>query len=871
MRRVRRVLPSRLGAALFLVAALIGADRVTGEVPELPPAGPLLEPPRAMAASELDWALRALQTHCRLLVVAAHPDDEDTAALVATVRGQGGEAAYLSLTRGEGGQNRLGPELGQALGLIRTGELQAARRVDGARQFFARALDFGYTRSREESLMRWGAEEVLADTVQVVRRFRPRIVLSVFGDDPGSGHGHHQAAGFLAPRAVQAAEDPSYRPDLGPPWRVEALYRSSWFQPEGADHGVALGTLEPFTGFSLAQLASLSRSQHRSQDMGRALELGSRSGKFRKVSGLPAVAGSLCGTGGLELSRLADLAPLEARAPLSKRLEELANRARRLREENLSGNIFSRLDDVDKLLSLWEALARDVRSVNPALAALVEEKRGWAAILWLGVRRVVFDAWVDRAELPPEGSARLEVVAWNAGPSPLVLEGWDLLAISGIEADLPTGPWSLAPGELLRRQMELRFDGTVEPTRPYFLKRPQVGDRYSWDGVEPEIQGLPDAPGPIRVRWRLQGPAGPLELVRTVVERQVDEGLGELRRPVRVLPAVDVGLGPEPLFHRNGQDARVVVQLRSYLSRPIEGTLVLSSDCPGWVEQRRLIQLGGNAQIRHEVRIPPCSSRHAVTARFEAEQRAWMERLVAVPGALRPPHVLPLPATVAAVRLEVVWPQVGRVVYIPGASDRVPEALQRAGLEVDVRSARELGAEALEGYRIAVVGSRAYEVDPELAQLTPHLLEWVRQGGLLLMLYQQYGYFSKNFAPFLIEMGRPHGRITDEQSAVQQLVANHPVFREPNRITEADWVGWVQERALYLPKSWDPRYQPLVELQDPGEPPERGALLLARYGKGTFVYTGLAFFRQLPAGVPGAFRLFANLLALGTDSGEDRR
>lgn len=856
-------------ARAFLFALFVAGKAPLGASLELPPAGPSLEPPRALRLEEAHRALRALQTHCRLLVVAAHPDDEDTAALVATVRGFGGEAAYLSLTRGEGGQNRLGLELGEALGLIRTGELLAARQVDGAQQFFTRAIDFGFTRSLEESLTRWGMEALLADLVLGIRRFRPRVVLSVFADDPASGHGHHRAAGFLAPEALRRAEDPLFRPDLGPPWRVEALYRSGWFDPQQAEQEVGFERLDPWSGRSLAQLAWLSRSQHRSQDMGRALEMGPRSGKYRRLAGAPAAAGSLCGTEGLELERLAQLVPGEAKGAVAERLRSLSEAAARLEQGLLSRAREELLTEVGRLLEGWTALAEAAQKLDPSFFALVEEKKSWVATLWLGLHGVMLDAWLDRAELQPEGRARLELAAWNAGGSPLVLESWELLSVPGVVAELPAGPWTLAPKELFRRQIELRFDETIQPTRPYFLRSPREGDRYRWEEVDREVHGLPDGPAPLRMRWRFRGPAGSLEVIRPVVHRHVDEGFGERRRPLRVLPAVEVSFGPTPVLQLNGQPARVTVELHSNLPRPLDGALEWDTDCPekvgGWLP----VRLEPRTPASLELVLPVCKQRQRVALRYEAEGRSWNARYRVVPGAEWGPQVLPVEAVVVVEPLQVTWPRVGRVLYIPGAADRVPEALSRAGFSVEVRTAEELTPALLAQVAVVVVGSRAYEVDPYLAPRNSSLLEWVERGGVLLVQYQQYGYFSGGFPAYPLEIAQPHGRITDESSPVRVLDPGHPVFSRPNVLEPADWEGWVQERALYLPKSWDSRYEPLLELQDPGEAPERGALLVARYGKGIFVYTGLALFRQLPAGVPGAFRLFANLLALGQTSKEE--
>ncbi len=862
--------------ALALLLALLGAA-----APALPPA--LLPDPLAPAGTgglpAVDRALAKLSTHRRLLVIAAHPDDEDTTALTLVARQWGGEAAYLSLSRGEGGQNLIGEELGEALGILRTQELVAARAVDGGRQYFARAFDFGYTRSLDETLARWPLEALLEDAVRVVRRFRPQVILSVFGDDGSGGHGQHQAAGRVAHQVGALAADPGYRPDLGAPWRVEALYRSAWFAPERATVSTPLGAIDPFTGWSSQQLAALSRSQHRSQDMGRPLELGAREGKYTFVEGEGAAGGDLFGGIDTRLAGLVAALPAgPGRTELEARLERAAERARAARASLAPGRLAEaaevlgelRVDLMAALTAARAALVDASASAVSGVDALLAEKVEVAGAGWLAARGLALEAVADRELLVAGEAVKVTATLWNAGRQPV-----DLVAVAAVGSDgvssgsASNGAKTVAAGELVRFELALEVAPAAAPTSPYPLWRPRRGDLYDLGGVPPQIRGEPAAPPPVAVHFTLAAPGGPLTIAREVVHRRVDQAVGEVRRPLRVVPPVEVEAAKLlAVVTSSHPEESVAVELRSNAATPVAGTLESRSDCRAQPVEPARFELapGARARFLRHVRACPGAAGARTTVRFVARLDDGRELDLALPT-LEYPHVRPTPLPVAArvevVPVDLVWPSIGAIGYLPGASDRVPAALAEAGLELARVSADDLLRGDLSRFAAIVIGSRAYETEPALAEGNARLLDYVRAGGLLIVQYQQYPFVEGGFAPLPLEIARPHGRVTDEASPVRPLEPAHAVFQRPNPIGEDDWRGWVQERSLYVPASWDPAYTPLVELEDPGQPPQRGALLVAPLGRGTYVYTGLAFFRQLPAGVPGALRLFANLLALG--------
>lgn len=878
MRLAPLVRPLALLAALSLAlpAGNAGAARI------LPDA---LRPAGTGGVAAVDRALAALSAHRRLLVVGAHPDDEDTTALTLVGRGMAGEAAYFALSRGEGGQNLIGEELGEALGVLRTNELLAARGVDGGRQFFSRAYDFGYTRSLAETLARWPEPELVEDAVRVVRRFRPQVILSVFGDDGSGGHGQHQAAGKIAHEVAEYAADPAYRPDLGPAWSVASLFRSSWFRPEAATAIEPMGTIEPFSGHSLVQLAALSRSQHRSQDMGRPLDLGNRDGRYTREVGAEGTPDELFAGIDTRLAALADALPAgalrdRARAALAAVEQEAAAARAALRPEDPA----AAAEPLQRITFRLTTLVGELRSAAAssgdagvaAVATEIDEKRQIALEGLLAASGIALEAEADREALVAGEGVLVTARLWASGGGPWRGEGAALRAPGGAEVAMAPRTEEGAPGEggLWVWQQKVEIPAETPPTLPYFLAVPRRGDLYDWSGASEALRGEPFGPPPLVVRFELVLPAkgdGPdriLTIEREVVQRRVDQALGEIRRPLRVVPPVEVVVAkPLAIVTAAAPEESVAVELRSNATGKVSGTLESRSDCRAQRLDPVPFELapGARARFERQVRACPGPAGRRTTTRFVARLADGREVDLALP-LIEYPHLRPTPmpvrATVEVVPMDLVWPAIGAIGYVPGASDKVPAALAEAGLQVTLLSGRELAETDLSRFGAILVGTRAYETDAALGAANARLLDYAREGGLVVVQYQQYPFVQGGFAPFPLEIARPHDRVTDEASPVTLLAPQDPVFTTPNAIGPADWEGWAQERSLYMPATFDPAYRPLLELQDPGQPAQRGALLVAPLGRGHYVYTGLAFFRQLPAGVPGAFRLFANLLAL---------
>jgi LmbE family N-acetylglucosaminyl deacetylase len=855
-----------------------------------------LEPPSTGGVVALDHELRLLGHYKRVLVIGAHPDDEDTELLTLLVRGEGAEAAYLSLNRGEGGQNVIGPELGEALGLLRTEELLAARRLDGARQFFSRAYDFGFSKTQDETWTHWPRDSVLKDVVRIVRRFRPQIVVSIFSGTPRDGHGQHQAAGWAAQEAFRIAGDATRFPELASeglkPWTPLKLYRSTRFDSAATTLVLEGGVLDPAVGKSYHQIAMAGRSLHRSQDMGQLQRIGPSVVRLRLIedrtgeggdglwagldttlAGMAAVVGPGSGSRALWDSLAA---ALEAyRRSGEPRLAETLDRfAAALPQTGGAGSVRVGVATAEQ----FDQLTRLQRAIQLASG-------------------VVCDAVADDQRVVPGQVIHVATACWNAGSKPVTVP---LVALRGNAA----WPWlhlsqdggAIEPGAVLNWAFDVPVPDTAAPTRPYFLDRPRAGDLYTWPSGPEELLGAP-----------FEDPLIVADFGADIEPREVsfryrDQTAGEVRRPVTVVPRIDVKLDPDTLvWPAVGRLARQFTITLAHGARDTTNGVVRMVVPTGWsagAPQAFTFDREDETRVFvFDVRPPAGVPPGGVTLRAEAEDRTG-RRYAAGVFVVDYPHIRArtfIRASAATVRVApLALPRLARIGYVRGAADRVPEALRSVGLPVALLDAATLERGDLGRYDAIIIGSRAYETEPALASHNTRILEYARRGGLVIVQYQQYEFFTRGYAPYpmtvggqplrlevlargggaagagspAVRAGAPvsHDRVTDENAPVTLLKPAHPVFRVPNRIGPDDWAGWVQERGLYFAHSWDPAYVPLLETHDPGEGPLEGGLLVARVGKGMYVYTGLSFFRQLPAGVPGAYRLFANLLALAASS-----
>ena len=870
MRRLRPALVLTASLALLLAAAAPRAE-------ESPVAASsyALTPPSTGGLEAVDRMLRRLGTHRRLLVIGAHPDDEDTELLALVARGMGGEAAYLSLSRGEGGQNLVGADLGVGLGLVRSQELCAARRLDGGRQFFTRAYDFGFTRSIDETLQKWPKEVLLEDAVRIVRRFRPQVVISIFSGTARDGHGQHQAAGLTARDAFRAAGDAAALPRLAAegltPWQPRALYRETgWFDKDSTTIVLPTGGIDRLTGRSYYQIAMASRSLHRSQDMGMLQEPGPQDTAVGWLAGGQGKEGKDLFAGvDTRLSAIAaETADPARRAAMEKDLDRVAvltaDALQRLSTPDLSSTVPLLAEALGRLRAA-RALARPG---DGGVAMLLDEKIALAEGALAAAAGVTLDVLAERETAAPGESLGITVSVWNAGAQPVAVESVELVSPEGWDGGGAGAPRAVAAGKLEEWKSSVAVPASVRPTLPYFLYKPLVGDLYDWNDAPASVRGEPFAPAALRARVRLTLGAAAVTLERDAAFRLRDEAIGEIRRPVRAVPPIDVAVEPRLLVWPAAQSGKRVEVTLTANAEPLSGRVEITA-APGWPAPAPRAFSFAKRGERSFFDVPLAPPPGLAPGRYPfalvavlSDGRRLDLGIRTIDYGYIPRTPRPEAASVTVAAADIRLPALSRVGYIRGAADQVPEALTAVGVPIEILTERDLDAGDLSRYDAIVVGSRAYETDASLPGANGRLLDYARAGGLLIVQYQQYAFMRGGFAPFPLEIARPHDRVTDETAKVAVLDPQSPVFRTPNTIGPADWDGWVQERGLYFAHTWAPEYAPLLSMADPGGPEQKGGLLVARLGKGHYVYTGLAFFRQLPAGVPGAYRLLANLLAL---------
>jgi LmbE family N-acetylglucosaminyl deacetylase len=876
---VKRTGRTSVFAAGFLPLALALALAFGRALSAAEPPGTALPPPSAGGIDALDPLLRKLATNRRLLVIAAHPDDEDTALLTLVARGMGGEAAYLSLSRGDGGQNLIGDELGVGLGLIRTEELNAARRLDGARQYFTRAYDFGFSKSIDETFRLWPKEALLEDAVRIIRRFRPQVVVAIFSGTPRDGHGQHQASGIVAREAFHLAGDPKAFPNLAAeglaPWQPAALFQTTRFLDRDKTTIVLpTGGLEPLTGRTFQQIAVASRSLHHSQGTGALQPIGPNEGRVGWLEGGAGreAADLFAGTSS-ELTALAAAAPAPRRAAVEAGLARVAAAAREARARISAA-------DLSATLPALAAILDDLGSARAAFDAGTPEGRSASATLDEKIRAtetaiaaaagIAVDALAGTETGAPGDSIAVTIQVANGARATVEVESAALVSPNGWNVPAAAAGKPVAAGAAEEWKLSASVPAGARPTVPYFLEHPLRGAMYDWTGVPPSVKGEPYAPAPLSAVVVVRVGTSRITLTREATFRFRDEEYGEIRHSVRAVPAVDLLIEPSRIVQPLGAAGavRFLVTVTSNSGKPVAGRIDASLPA-GWSAEPQRFSLskkGERAAIEMSL-VRSAKTAHGerfdvpVTAVLESGERIASGIRVIDYGHIRPtpfPHESAVSVTAVDLKLPARTTPIG---YVRGASDRIPEALIAVGVPIRILSGPDLEHGDLGRYDTIVIGPRAYETEPSLPASNRRLLDWMRAGGLLVVQYQQTGFTEGGFAPEKLEIVRPIERVTDETAPVTPLAPQHPILSSPNPIGPEDWKGWVQERGLYFAHSWTPAYTPLLEMADPGDSPQRGSMLAAQFGKGRYVYAGLAFFRQLPAGVPGAYRLFANILA----------
>lgn len=815
-------------------------------------------------SAEIKLALDRLNTVGSMLMIAAHPDDENTAVLAYFARGRNLNTAYLSLTRGEGGQNLIGSEQGDKLGLIRTQELLAARRIDGAEQFFTRAIDFGFSKTADETIGKWGRERILSDVVWTIRRYRPDIILLRFSGTPRDGHGHHQTSAILGKESFTAAADPRRFPEQlkwVKPWQAKRLLFNVFAftreqELEAAKQArlqVDPGEYDPLLGYSFGEIAGMSRSQHRSQGMGAPERRGTMKANFTVIAGDPATQDPL---DGIDTSW--------KRLPGGARVGELLFQAQRaFTPERPEKAIEPLLKARPLIAAIDDAYAkRKLREVDEVVAL--------CAGLWL-------DATAERAAIVPGNQVKLNVTALGRSRVPVTLKriSWSGTAITKPEpVDLDV---KLPYNEPVTRSAAWTLASAQNYTQPYWLVQPKEGDTYGVN--DQELIGLPQNPALIEARFELTVEGSDIEVRRVVDNRYIDRVRGELTRPLAVVPVVSLGAPETALVFPDTKPKHVEIPVR------VNGTirhagLVRLGYPSGWTvsPESRPFDLapGEQAVLSFDVTPPAADSSTQLLAVAETKGAQISSRMEVIDYPHIPPQSLFPPASPRVLKTDIrsLAHSIG---YVMGAGDEVPEALKQIGCDVTLLDENEVARGDLSRFDAIVTGVRAWNVRSDLRANRQRFFEYVKNGGTMVVQYNVVeGGFGggdprslDGIGPYPFTTSRD--RVTVEDSPVTFPTPGTFLLEYPNRVSEADFKGWVQERGLYFASQWDPHYKPILESHDPGEKPQPGGTLYTEYGKGAYIFTAYSWFRQLPAGVPGAYRIFANFLSAGKVIANGRR
>ena len=858
------------------------------------PPGVPLAPAYGRGGAAVSELVAGLGNTMRVLMIGAHPDDEDTRLLAWLARGQHVDAAYLSLTRGDGGQNLIGNELGDALGVIRTEELLAARRIDGAHQFFTRAYDFGFSKTAAESYSHWPHDSLLGDVVTIVRAFRPHVIVAVFSGTPRDGHGQHQVSGLLAREAYDASGDtvrfPAQR--YGVPWTASKFYRDrSYFGAGENSLAINVGAYDPLLGVTYSDIAAASRSQHKSQGFGNigssgpataylfreatrantAVAPGHERSMFDGIdttwrrfapSAAPAVRAAIDSVQmliGRIGSRFSASAPREVLGPLGQLWRN---------EFVLLSNGGPAPNEADAGISPSAAVPPPRTAIQSDAYTTVQDalRRIERAMTLASGLDVYATSPFDVAPAGP-GGARVVAAVSNHNPAPLRPRavGWETQTANAI---VPAG----APAALARdstwRDTVLVHSAAV--TQPWWLVKPRTGDLFAvpvsrtpederLDGASTLITATTSAGAAASVGLRIWAP---------VIERIGDPRRGEVDRPLAFVPAISLTLDRTVEYAPAGSpiDRTMQVLLRSGADSAREVTVSLElpqglvADSAG---RRVTVPAHGSRRVSFRVTgaLPPGEASIRVVA--QSNGATFTDGYIPIEYDHIRPQKLYRPAVLTLSVADIKIPPGMTVAYIPGVGDNVEPMLEQLGLHVTVLDPASLPSTDLSRFTTVVVGPRAYEASADLVTNNGRLLDFARGGGTLVVQYGQFEMSGSALMPYPITLSRPADRVTDENAPVRVLDPASPLLTTPNKVTNSDFAGWVQERSLYMPHTFDSHYHSLLAMNDPDEPSNDGAILVAPVGKGTYVYTTLSFFRQLPAGLPGAARLFVNLLEAG--------
>ncbi len=801
-----------------------------------------------MNSSELKLALDKLNVLGSVLYVAAHPDDENNGLLAYFAKGKLLRTGYLSLTRGDGGQNLIGPEQGALLGVIRTQELLSARKIDGAKQFFSRAVDFGFSKSAKETFQFWGKEKILSDVVWVIREFRPDVIITRFHGTKEDGHGNHIASEILAAEAFKLAGNPKAFPEqlkYVKPWQPKRIFWNAWLPLLERDHAdlskfikVDVGVYNPLLGKSYPEIAALSRSMHKTQGFGSSPRYGDQVNYFSLTDGSP--AHSLFEGIDMTWNRVAGG---EKVGRLLKQADEKFN------PEHPEETIPILLKAYKELSELKDGFWTEIKKKD-----LVNVIRSCAGML-------VQSNASDYSAVPGQKiSVTSEII--NRSNYSFVLkkvETTDQVSESSVDK-------KLEKENLVRISSEVRIPDNAAYSQPYWLvNKEEPGDYVVNDQ---RLIGKPENDPPLETTFTLSAGNQDFEFKIPVNYIWNDPVAGEKTRPFIIVPPVAINIESKNYVFPSDSARKIEINLTAN-SNDVSGVLKLNIP-DGWTAKPS--QQNFSIPQKHDVIpvsfliYPPASSSDVeLTAQAEVGDKIVKRGMITISYPhIKTQTVFP-PAETKLLRLNIKK-VIDNIGYIMGPGDDIPQCLEELGYKVTLLSNKEIENGNLSKYDAIITGVRVYNTNPAMVYEQPKLLQYVKNGGTLVVQYNKnFGLVTDKIGPYTFHISGK--RVTDETSKVDILDPHSPLMNYPNKISEKDFDGWIQERGIYFPDEWDAHYKTVIACHDPGENDLPGGLIYTKYGKGTFVYTGYDWFRELPAGVPGAYRIFVNLISAGKSPG----
>ncbi|MEO6916152.1 MAG: PIG-L family deacetylase [Chitinophagaceae bacterium] len=801
--------------------------------------------PKALNSADILLGLKKLNVLASVLYIATHPDDENTRLLAYFSKEKLYRTGYMSLTRGDGGQNLIGNEQGIELGLIRTQELLSARRIDGAEQFFSRAYDFGFSKSTEEALKIWDKEKILSDVVWVIRKFHPDVIITRFPQDSRAGHGHHSASAVLAVEAFTAAADPSRFPEQlkwVKPWQAKRILWNVFNftgAPTGENFTVDVGQFNPLLGEGYGEIAAESRSQHKSQGFGVPRQRGSAIEYFSAWKGDLPKKDLLEGV-------TVDWTRVKGGQAIKDQIDEIMK----------TYSAFTPGASVKPLVDLYRSVSKlDPDTWKDKKLKEIQELIEACAGLWVDATTSVHLA-VESDILP------VNLVLNNRNGNKMVLRHLELSAFDS------TLDKSLPPNVNVSFSPMIRVSDTMPVSQPYWLKNPMKAGYF--DVRDQEMIGRAEGDAPFNARFKINIEGQDFLISRPVLQKYTDPVKGELYEPVVVVPPVLI-TPVQNLFisHDNEQkNIHYSVKALKEVSKPVFSVNKIKFwDAMQPAQGKAFLAKGSESD--YAITLKPAQAKMPAgtqvllgSVKGNGENYAQTMRTINYDHIPSINYFKPAAVNLLTLDLQIVGKRIG---YIEGAGDYVPAALIQMGYDVVLLNDNNLASFNLGQFDAIVTGVRAYNIKESLNVYYEKLMSYIEEGGNLIVQYNtsnQIGPVKARIGPYPFNISRT--RVTDETAEVKVLKKDHPILNYPNKIGPADFAGWVQERSIYHASEWDKHYETVFAMHDTGEPDDEGSLITTKYGKGNFTYTGLVFYRELPGGVPGAYRLMANLIALNS-------